>query len=46
VTWVVDPGVVYATSCISGGLRIASEVGAKTNIGLVPIVLLPLVKLS
>lgn len=40
-TFVVDPGVVYAFSHLSAGLRVATEVGAPRNIGLVPIVVKP-----
>lgn len=45
-TWVVDPGVIYATPSVAGGLRIATVVGDLTNIALVPIVVLPVVKVS
>jgi hypothetical protein len=41
-TYVVDPGVVYAAGPISAGLRVATQVGAPTNVGLVPIVVLPI----
>lgn len=45
-TWIVDPGVIYAAGPVSAGLRIATEVAARTNIGLVPIVVLPVVKIG
>ncbi|MBX3233809.1 MAG: hypothetical protein KIT84_08920 [Labilithrix sp.] len=44
--WVVDPGVVYNAGPVSAGLRVATIVGAPTNIGLVPIVVLPVAKLG
>lgn len=44
--YVVDPGVVYNAGPVSAGLRVASIVGAPTNIGLVPILVLPVVKVS
>lgn len=44
--YVVDPGVVYNAGPVSAGLRVASIVGAPTNIGLVPIVVLPVAKLG
>lgn len=31
---------------VSAGLRVATQVGARTNIGLVPIVVVPVIKLS
>lgn len=37
-TFVVDPGVVYAFDAFSAGLRVATEIGADRNIGLVPII--------
>lgn len=37
-TFVVDPGVVYAFDHFSAGLRVATEIGAARNIGLVPII--------
>jgi hypothetical protein len=46
VTWVVAPGVVYSAGAVSAGLRIATVVGALSNIGLVPIVVLPVAKIS
>lgn len=45
-TYVVDPGVVYTGDSLSAGLRVATQVGAPTNIGLVPIVVLPVAKLA
>ncbi len=46
VTWVVDPGVVYAAGAVSAGMRVATKVGASSNIGLVPILVLPVLKIS
>jgi hypothetical protein len=40
-TFVVDPGVVYAFDGIAAGLRVATEVGAARNIGIVPILVKP-----
>ncbi len=40
-TFVVDPGVVYHFPSIALGLRVASEVGAPSNVGLVPIIVVP-----
>jgi hypothetical protein len=40
-TLVVDPGVVYAGKYLAGGLRVATEVGANRNIGVVPILVKP-----
>jgi len=40
-TFVVDPGVVYNAGPVSAGLRVATQVGAPTNLGLVPILVLP-----
>ncbi len=40
-TFVVDPGVVYSFGPLSAGLRVATEVGAPRNIGLVPIIVKP-----
>ncbi|MBX3211321.1 MAG: hypothetical protein KF850_04750 [Labilithrix sp.] len=40
-TFIVDPGVVYNAGAVSAGLRVATQVGAPTNVGLVPIVVLP-----
>lgn len=37
-TFVVDPGVVYSFDHFSAGLRVATEVGAARNIGVVPII--------
>ena len=45
-TWIVDPGVIYNAGPFSAGLRVATQVGAPTNIGLVPILVLPVAKLS
>jgi hypothetical protein len=44
--YVVDPGVVYNAGPVSAGLRIASVIGAPTNVGLVPIVVLPVAKIA
>jgi hypothetical protein len=44
-TFVVDPGVLYDFGPLTGGLRVATQVGAPLNLGVVPIVVLP-VKLS
>ncbi len=44
--YVVDPGVVYNAGPVSAGLRVASVVGAPTNVGLVPILVLPVAKLG
>lgn len=40
-TYVIDPGVVYAAGPVSAGLRVATQVGAPTNVGLVPILVVP-----
>ncbi|WP_205633608.1 hypothetical protein [Labilithrix luteola] len=40
-TFVVDPGVIYDAGPLSAGLRVATQVGAPSNIGVVPIVVLP-----
>jgi hypothetical protein len=40
-TFVVDPGVVYSFGSLAAGLRVATEVGAPRNIGLVPIIVKP-----
>jgi hypothetical protein len=40
-TFVVDPGVVYSFGSLAAGLRVATEVGAPRNIGLVPILVKP-----
>lgn len=40
-TFVVDPGVVYAFDSVVAGLRVATEIGAARNIGLVPIIVKP-----
>lgn len=45
-TFIVDPGVVRNFGPVSAGLRVATQVGAATNIGLVPILVVPVVKLS
>ncbi len=40
-TFVVDPGVIRKFDGFAAGLRVATQVGAPTNIGLVPIVVVP-----
>lgn len=40
-TFVVDPGVLRTLGPVVAGLRVASQVGAPLNLGLVPIVVLP-----
>jgi hypothetical protein len=40
-TFVVDPGVVRHFDALAVGLRVATQVGALTNVGLVPIVVVP-----
>jgi len=40
-TFVVDPGVIRKFDGFSAGLRVASQVGALTNVGIVPIVVVP-----
>ncbi|MFT3922224.1 MAG: hypothetical protein QM778_06795 [Myxococcales bacterium] len=40
-TFIVDPGVVYSFGSLAAGLRVATEVGAARNIGLVPIIVKP-----
>ena len=44
-TFVVDPGVLYDLGPVVLGGRVATQVGAATNVGLVPIVVVP-IKLS
>lgn len=44
-TFVVDPGVLRKFDGFVTGLRVATQVGAPTNVGVVPIVVVP-VKLS
>ena len=41
-TFVVDPGVIRKFDGFVAGLRVASRVGAPTNVGIVPIVVLPI----
>ena len=45
-TFVVDPGIVRKFKPLSVGLRVATQVGAPTNIGLVPIVVVPVTKVG
>lgn len=45
-TFVVDPGIVRKFKPLSVGLRVATQVGAPTNIGLVPIVVVPVTKIG
>lgn len=40
-TYVVDPGVLYKFDGFVAGLRVATQVGAPTNGGIVPIFVLP-----
>lgn len=40
-TFVVDPGIVRKFDGFSAGLRVATQVGAPTNVGVVPIVVVP-----
>ena len=40
-TFVVDPGVIYKFDHFVLGMRVATQVGAPTNLGLVPIFVLP-----
>lgn len=40
-TFIVDPGVVRKFDGFAAGLRVATQVGAPTNIGVVPIVVVP-----
>lgn len=40
-TFVVDPGVVRHFGSVAVGLRVATQVGALTNVGLVPILVVP-----
>lgn len=44
-TFIVDPGVLRKFAGFTAGLRVATQVGAPSNVGLVPIVVVP-VKLS
>ncbi len=37
-TFVVDPGVLYQFDHFTAGLRVATEIGAARNIGIVPII--------
>ncbi len=40
-TLVVDPGVLYSFGSFTAGLRVATQVGAPANFGVVPIAVLP-----
>jgi hypothetical protein len=40
-TFIVDPGIVRKFDGFAAGLRVATQVGARTNVGLVPIFVLP-----
>lgn len=40
-TFVVDPGIVRKFEGFAAGLRVATQVGAPTNVGVVPIVVVP-----
>jgi hypothetical protein len=44
-TFIVDPGILRKFDGFITGLRVATQVGAATNVGLVPIFVLP-IKLS
>jgi hypothetical protein len=37
-SFVVDPGLIYNFGPFAAGLRIASEIGADANVGLIPLV--------
>jgi hypothetical protein len=41
-TFIVDPGILRKWDGFVAGLRVATQVGAPTNVGLVPIAVLPL----
>lgn len=41
-TFVVDPGVIHKWDGFVAGLRVATQVGAPSNVGVVPIAVLPL----
>lgn len=45
-TFVVDPGLVRKFKRFAVGGRVATEVGAATNVGLVPIVVVPAAKVG
>lgn len=45
-TFVVDPGLIRKFKPVSVGLRVATQVGAPTNIGLVPILVVPVTKVT
>lgn len=40
-TYIVDPGIVRKFDGFAAGLRVATQVGALTNVGVVPIVVVP-----
>jgi hypothetical protein len=40
-TFIVDPGIVRKFDGFAAGLRVATQVGAPTNVGIVPIFVLP-----
>lgn len=40
-TFVVDPGIIRKFDGFAAGLRVATQVGAPTNVGLVPIIVVP-----
>jgi len=40
-TFVVDPGIVRKFDGFAAGLRVATQIGAPTNIGVVPIIVVP-----
>lgn len=41
----IDPGVIYSWEHFSLGLRVAFRVGARANIGAIPLINVPLIKL-
>lgn len=45
-TFIVDPGVLRKFGPVTAGLRIATEVGAPANLGLVPILVVPVAKVG
>lgn len=45
-TFIVDPGVLRKFGPVTAGVRVATEVGAASNIGIVPIIVIPVVKVS
>ena len=45
-TFIVDPGLLRKLGPVVAGVRVATQVGAPTNIGVVPIVVVPVVKVT